>query len=379
MMQSVWLTKLAVSMLNRPDSVLRIYYQNLAASFGAEKSLICLLGPDGDFESFIFVTENNACTLPFPNTKADLKAMLASVADRQIKRCENALVLPLYCENTSVFGLLIFDDIHAGDDVSEAAKLDLAAFGVMIYSEAMGGIIRPHHDTVLSTRGLCVDYQIGQRVSHVVKGIDLDICEKEFTVMFGSSGCGKTSFLNAIGGMLIPTGGSVLWKGRDITVANDKELTMYRRNKIGFIFQRYHLISDLTARENVEIAAAIVKNPLSADEVLETVGLSEKANSYPSQMSGGEQQRVCIARALVKQSDILLCDEPTGALDTENARQVISVLQRLTKQRGIPVMMITHNPCFSALAGHCITMSNGRIVEEVYQPFPLDVENIVLR
>ena len=176
-----------------------------------------------------------------------------------------------------------------------------------------------------------------------------------------------------------PTGGSILWKGKDITVANDKELTLYRREKIGFIFQRYHLISDLTARENVEIAAAIVKNPLSADEVLEMVGLGEKANSYPSQMSGGEQQRVCIARALVKQSDILLCDEPTGALDTENAKQVISVLQKLTQQRGIPVMMITHNPCFSALAGHCITMSNGIIVEEVYQPFPLDVESIVLR
>ena len=148
---------------------------------------------------------------------------------------------------------------------------------------------------------------------------------------------------------------------------------------MGFIFQRYNLIGDLTAKENVEVASSIVKNALSAEEVLKMVGLENKIDSYPSQLSGGEQQRVCIARALVKKPKLLLCDEPTGALDTVNAASIIRILQNLAKESKIAVVMITHNPNYVVCADHCISMRNGCIVEEVFQPFALNARDIDLR
>ena len=210
----------------------------------------------------------------------------------------------------------------------------------------------------------------------VLNGFNLEIKEGELVALLGASGCGKTTLINALGGMLEAASGSIFWKGKNIVGMSDKELTKHRKDNIGFIFQKYNLINDLTAEENIRIVASLVKNPLSASEVLDMVGLSDKAKKYPSQLSGGEQQRVCIARALVKRAEMIICDEPTGALDTENALQVVRILQGLTKEQGTPVLMITHNQNFSALADHGFIMKDGQIVDEFLQPFAISAYDL---
>ena len=195
-------------------------------------------------------------------------------------------------------------------------------------------------------------------------------------MIFGASGSGKSSILNVLGGMLTASNGKVYYYDQDITNLNDEQRTDYRCNAIGFIFQKYNLISGLTVEENIKIASSLVKNPLSVNEVLEMVGLSGKEKKFPNELSGGEQQRVCIARALVKCSKILLCDEPTGALDSENSLRVMRIIQNIAKERGIPVVVITHNPNMVVFADHSITISNGQVVQDVFQPFPLSVSDL---
>ena len=174
--------------------------------------------------------------------------------------------------------------------------------------------------------------------------------------------------------MLKPTSGEIYYKDQNVSKMNDNLRSDYRKDIVGFVFQQYNLLSDLTVKENIELASSLVADFYEVDEVLKMVRLENKANSFPNELSGGEQQRVCIARALVKKPKMLLCDEPTGALDTENAKIVIKILKDISTEQKIPVVVITHNPSLVVLADRCITIKNGKIEDDIYQPFALSVD-----
>lgn len=377
MMKSVWLSGLIVSSLNDAGSVLFSYYRHLRDAAGAERAMMVLTEPDDGERTYFLLSPRAACLTPEPGIRAD-ESVLAEVMRKKASAFDgDRLCCPLYYENISSFGALVFEGA-AGDTDMGRLNEALVAFSMVLYSESMGSILRSYHDTVMRVEDLCVDYAQGRRIYRAVDRVSLDVCEKEFTVIVGASGSGKSSLLNVMGGMLTAAEGSVLWKGRDISRMTEKERTAYRGGTVGFVFQRYNLIGDLTAEENISLAASLVKDPLPAAEVLEMVGMKDRAKDYPSRMSGGEQQRVCIARALVKKAKLLLCDEPTGALDTENARHVITILQNIAKDQGIPVVMITHNPNLVVLADHCITISNGKIADDRLQPFALRAADLKL-
>ncbi len=219
-------------------------------------------------------------------------------------------------------------------------------------------------------------YQMGEVVVDALLESDLEIKTDELIVMVGPSGSGKSTLLNILGGMDQPTTGQVLFMGRDLSKAEDKELTQYRRNQVGFVFQFYNLIPDLTAEENIALAAQLVDNPLPVSEVLEMVGLQERNRHFPSQLSGGEQQRIAIARAIVKRPPLLLCDEPTGALDYETGKSVLSLLDRINREMGSTVIIVTHNTAIAAMARRVIRLRRGSIVEVTENANPLTPERI---
>jgi putative ABC transport system ATP-binding protein len=192
-------------------------------------------------------------------------------------------------------------------------------------------------------------------------GVDIDLFEGEFIVLLGVSGSGKSTLLNILGGLDVPTSGKVVYRGRDLTHADEADLTSFRRNHVGFVFQFYNLIPSLTARENVALVTDIAPDPLSAEEALRLVGLGSRMDHFPSQLSGGEQQRVAIARAVAKRPDILLCDEPTGALDFQTGRLVLEVLQQVNRSLGTTTAIITHNAPIAAMANRVITLADGGI------------------
>ena len=191
--------------------------------------------------------------------------------------------------------------------------------------------------------------------------VDFSVNKGEFCVLLGSSGAGKTTLLNMLGGMDLITSGEIICDGKLVSSLNKKELIDYRRHDVGFVFQFYNLIPNLTALENVEIAAQLCENPIPADKALEMVGLSERKNNFPAQLSGGEQQRVAIARALAKNPRLLLCDEPTGALDYVTGKAVLKLLYELSKERGTTVIIITHNQAIAPMADRVIRIKSGRI------------------
>ena len=207
-------------------------------------------------------------------------------------------------------------------------------------------------------------YQMGEVAVEVLKQIDLQIYRGELLVMVGPSGSGKTTMLNLIGGLDWPTTGQVWYQDRDISDAPPRELTKYRRETIGFVFQFYNLVPNLTARENVMVSTEISSNPMNVDEVLEMVGLADRADHFPAQLSGGEQQRVAIARALAKNPELLLCDEPTGALDFETGKKVLRLLVDLKNRLGKTIMVITHNAVMADMADRVIYLSDGRVHHE---------------
>lgn len=219
-------------------------------------------------------------------------------------------------------------------------------------------------------------FQMGEVALEALKDVSLDIHEGEFLVILGPSGSGKSTLLNLIGGLDRPTMGHVLYRGMDLSGFSYRKLTWYRREVIGFVFQFYNLISNLTAVENVMLAANLVASPLDPFEVLEKVGLRERADSFPSQMSGGEQQRVAIARALVKNPPLLLCDEPTGALDDVTGRQILRLLLDLCREMKKTVVLITHNTAIAQMADRVVRLRSGRIVEVFHQPHPLPPESV---
>lgn len=219
-------------------------------------------------------------------------------------------------------------------------------------------------------------YKMGEVEIHAVDGIDFEIMKGEFVVIVGPSGAGKTTVLNILGGMDSASTGSVYVDGNDIARYSQKKLTGYRRNDIGFVFQFYNLVPNLTALENVELAMQICKNPLNAADVLYEVGLEKRMKNFPAQLSGGEQQRVSIARALAKNPKLLLCDEPTGALDYQTGKAILKLLQDMCREKGMTVILITHNTAIAPMADRVIRIKNGRVDSMKINEHPVSVETI---
>lgn len=223
---------------------------------------------------------------------------------------------------------------------------------------------------------VCKYYQMGSNRIAAADHISFEIGEGEFCVIVGPSGAGKTTVLNMLGGMDTCDEGRILLDGAEVSRFSTRELTRYRRYDVGFVFQFYNLVQNLTALENVELASEICREPLDSREVLREVGLAERMNNFPAQLSGGEQQRVSIARALCKNPKILLCDEPTGALDYQTGKAVLGLLQQTCRQRGKTVVVITHNQAITAMADRVIHIKNGRAEKSELNPDPTPVERI---
>lgn len=231
-------------------------------------------------------------------------------------------------------------------------------------------------DIMLKIESISKYYEMGEVTVRALEDVSFEVNKGEFIVILGPSGSGKSTLLNILGGMDIPSKGNVYFNNELITNMNNKELTMYRRKKIGFVFQFYNLMSTLTARENVELAAEICDNSINIDDVIESVGLSDRIDHFPSQMSGGEQQRVAIARAVAKNPMMLLCDEPTGALDFETGISILKVLKSVNVKYNNTVIVITHNSPIAQMADKVIKMRSGRITDIIINNDPLPAERI---
>ncbi len=218
-------------------------------------------------------------------------------------------------------------------------------------------------EAVFSTRGVTKVYTMGAVEVHALRGVDLDLYSGEFVVLLGPSGSGKSTLLNILGGLDVPTAGSVRYMDQDLSGAGDAALTRYRRDHVGFVFQFYNLIPSLTARENVALVTEIARDPMTPEEALEIAGLPDRMDHFPSQLSGGEQQRVAIARAIAKRPRVLLCDEPTGALDVKTGIVVLEALDRVNREIGATTAVITHNVTIAEMADRVVSIYDGRIAE----------------
>lgn len=219
------------------------------------------------------------------------------------------------------------------------------------------------NEIVFKVSGLTKIYRMGEVEVHALRGVDLELYEGELIVLLGPSGSGKSTLLNILGGLDTASGGHVSYRGKDLTKAGEKDLTEYRRYHVGFVFQFYNLIPSLTALENVAVVTEIAEKPMDPKEALVLVGLSERLDHFPSQLSGGEQQRVAIARAISKNPSVLLCDEPTGALDSETGVMVLEALDNVNRTLGTTTAIITHNADIAAMADRVVHLSNGHITE----------------
>ena len=221
---------------------------------------------------------------------------------------------------------------------------------------------------IYQVRGLTKVYGEGPSAVHALRGVDLDLIPHELVVLLGHSGSGKSTLLNILGGLDVPTDGRVMFEGQELTSFSERALTRFRRDAVGFVFQFYNLIASLTAEENVALVTEIAKDPLSPAEALDIVGLAERRHHFPAELSGGEQQRVAIARAIAKRPEILLCDEPTGALDSATGTIVLEAIERVNKDLGSTTVVITHNVAIADMAHRVITMADGQIAETRENP-----------
>jgi putative ABC transport system ATP-binding protein len=220
------------------------------------------------------------------------------------------------------------------------------------------------HKTVLSIRDISKSYIMGEVTVEALKHVSLDFYPGELAVLLGASGSGKSTLLNIVGGLDVPTSGKLFFHGREITAATEDDLTAYRRRSIGFVFQFYNLISSLTALENVQLVTEISTTPMPAEEALTLVGLGNRFNHFPAQLSGGEQQRVAIARAIAKKPELLLCDEPTGALDYQTGKLVLDVIEKVNREIGTTTLVITHNASIAGMADRVIHLGSGEVTED---------------
>ena len=214
---------------------------------------------------------------------------------------------------------------------------------------------------VFSARGITKVYEMGEVRVEALRGVDFDLWPGEFVVLLGPSGSGKSTLLNILGGLDVPTSGEVIYSGQNLTTADEPTLTAYRRTHVGFVFQFYNLIPSLTARENVALVTELVENPMTPEDALSLVGLGQRLDHFPAQLSGGEQQRVAIARAIAKQPAVLLCDEPTGALDITTGVVVLEALERVNRELGTATVVITHNAGIAGMADRVVRLADGRI------------------
>ena len=228
----------------------------------------------------------------------------------------------------------------------------------------------------IEVKNLSKVYNIGERTVMANDKLNFEIEKNEFAIILGASGAGKSTFLNILGGLDSPSSGGLLVNGKNIAMYNEKDLTEYRRNDMGFVFQFYNLIPNLTALENVELATQIVKNAKNPEEVLKSVGLGERMDNFPSQLSGGEQQRVSIARSIAKNPKLLLCDEPTGALDYHTGKQILKLLQDLTRTTDTTVVLITHNSAIKDSADRLIEISDAKVKDVIINKNPRDIMEI---
>lgn len=231
-------------------------------------------------------------------------------------------------------------------------------------------------ENIIEMKNVFKEYKMGDNIIQANHDINLTVKKGEFCIIVGPSGAGKTTLLNLLGGMDSITRGEIFVDGEDISKYNDKKLTQFRRNSIGFVFQFYNLINNLTALDNVELAAEIYSKSLNCKKVIEEVGLKDRMNNFPNQLSGGEQQRVSIARAIAKNPKILLCDEPTGALDYETGKKILRLLHNVCKNDEKTVIVITHNTALTKMADHVVYIKNGTIVKEEFNTSPTPIEEI---
>jgi putative ABC transport system ATP-binding protein len=238
------------------------------------------------------------------------------------------------------------------------------------------GTVRADAAAVFEIRGLSKVYHMGEVEVQALRGVDLDILDGEFLVLLGHSGSGKSTLLNIVGGLDTPTAGTVRYRDHQLTDAGDAQLTEFRRDHVGFVFQFYNLIPSLTALENVQLVTEIASKPMDPREALGLVGLGDRVDHFPAQLSGGEQQRVAIARAIAKRPDVLLCDEPTGALDITTGATVLKAIEQVNEALGTTVVVITHNAAIARMADRVLTLSDGRIMSEHRNAAREPVENI---
>ena len=262
------------------------------------------------------------------------------------------------------------EDIEICENCCSVLALDI---------EDKGFSFRPFEDRkpLVTLRGIVKEFMSGEEIRRILKGVDIDVFPGELMVVLGESGCGKSTLLNIIGGMDMMTEGSLIVEGKDMSRPTEDELTEYRREYIGFIFQAYNLMPNLSAYENIEFIGEIADNPMDSREALEMVGLGEKANSMPSALSGGQMQRVSIARALVKNPKIILADEPTAALDYDTSIKVLSVIEDIVKKRNTTVLMVTHNPEIAKMANRVVKLRDGKISSIRVNLHPMSAADLV--
>ena len=292
-------------------------------------------------------------------------------------RITSLFCIPLYTSKRIVGCILFFNTQNKPPFVKEKAELffalklafDESNFDLLNYEQNSENVL-------FSLKDIHKDFINGGIVTNVLKGINLSIFKGEFLVLLGPSGCGKTTLLNIIGGMDNPTSGEIVFEEQDLTNANQKELTNYRKNNIGFVFQSYNLMPNLSAKQNLDLIGELVSDPLDSLEVLKLVELEDKANNYPSQLSGGQQQRVSIARALVKNPIAIMADEPTAALDYKTSIGVLDVLQNITKE-GKTLIMVTHNEEIAKLANRVVRLRDGKVYEISVNKNPAKADELV--
>jgi putative ABC transport system ATP-binding protein len=250
-----------------------------------------------------------------------------------------------------------------------AAALRASCAGRRAHECSYNGTVAPDdrkgtgRAVILSAHGLTKVYRMGEVEVHALRGVDIDLLAGEFVVLLGPSGSGKSTLLNILGGLDLPSGGAVTYRDQDLTGADESQRTRYRRENVGFVFQFYNLIPSLTARENVALVTDIVRDPMKPEDALEIVGMGHRLDHFPAQLSGGEQQRVAIARAIAKRPAVLLCDEPTGALDIETGRLVLLALERINRELGTTTAVITHNAAIAEMAHRVVVFGDGRVKE----------------
>ncbi len=271
--------------------------------------------------------------------------------------------------NDPVNGMFSEEDIRLTENICSLIALDIEEKGLEFHPAA-------DRKPLISLRGIIKEFMNGDEVRRILKGINLDVYEGELLVVLGESGCGKSTMLNIIGGMDLATDGQLFVEGNEFSHPTEDELTAYRRDYIGFIFQSYNLMPNLTALENIDFIAEISEHPLDSEEMLKMVDLEEKAENYPSSMSGGQQQRVCIARAIVKDPKIILADEPTAALDFHTGQDVLKLIESIVRDRKTTVIMVTHNIEIAKMANRVIRLKDGMISSMRVNLHPLHAEDL---